>query len=118
MVDIFDETQQRVFEQYITRGGLTPRMVVDLDTGISYRSGEEAALYFGVTRQNINNCLKGRQKTVKGHRIMKSADFRREMLQQFDALCKEKGERWEDELEEFLEHVRRSEKSAAINGRM
>lgn len=99
--DIYDESHMRIFEEYVRGIGMTPRMVTAVETGVHYRSGEEAARVLGVTRQNINNCVNGRQATVKGLHLVKSGRFRVELTRQLAAICKEHGTNVYDVMDEF-----------------
>lgn len=101
--NINDDAHLRIFERYIIGVGMTPRMVTNVDTGENYRDGEAAAKLFGVTRQNISNCINGRQATVKGCRLVRSHRFRRELLEQFVEICEEHGTDAEDVIEAFRE---------------
>lgn len=87
--DINNESHMKIFEEYVSGIGMTPRMITAVETGVHYRSGEEAARALGVTRQNINNCVNGRQATVKGLHLVKSARFRMSLVRQLAYICRE-----------------------------
>ena len=99
--DITDESHLRIFEQYVIGIGMTPRMVTNVETGENYRNGEIAAKALGVTRQNINNCLNGRQETVKGYHLVKSTRFRMELTKQLADICSAHGTNVYDVMDEF-----------------
>ncbi len=99
--DINDELHMKIFEEYVSGIGMTPRMVTAIETGVHYRSGEEAARDLGVTRQNINNCINGRQATVKGLHLVKSARFRMSLVRQLADICREHGTNVYDVMSDF-----------------
>lgn len=99
--DINNESHMKIFEQYVIGIGITPRMITAVETGVHYRSGEEAARELGVTRQNINNCVNGRQETVKGLHLVKSGRFRMALARQFADICREHGTDVYDVMDEF-----------------
>ena len=99
--DINDESHMLIFEEYVKGIGMTPRMVTAVESGVNYRSGEEAARALGVTRQNVNNCINGRQATVKGLHLVKAARFRMEMVRQLSDICKAHGTNVRDVMDDF-----------------
>lgn len=102
-VDLSDDHQLMIFERYLSGIGITPRMITNVDTGENYIDGQHAANSLGVTRQNINNCINGRQKTVNGYRLVRASELRREFLYALKEVCDEHGtDYWE-----VVESVRR-----------
>lgn len=99
--DIHNEQHLRIFEAYIRGVGMTPRMVTNVETGENYRDGQTAAECLGVTRQDVNNCIHGRQKTVGGYHLVLAADFRRGLMSQFNDICRENGTSPREVLDEF-----------------
>ena len=99
--DINDESHLRIFERYVIGVGMTPRMVTNVETGENYRDGVTAARVLGVTRQNINNCINGRQETVKGFHLVKSTRFRGALTRQLADICKEHGTSVYEVMDEF-----------------
>lgn len=99
--DINNPQHLMIFESYIRGVGMTPRMVTNVETGENYRDGQTAAERLGVTRQDVNNCIHGRQKTVGGYHLVLAADFRRGLMSQFADICKENGTSPREVLDEF-----------------
>lgn len=99
--DINNPQHLMIFESYIRGVGMTPRMVTNVETGEHYRDGQTAAERLGVTRQDVNNCIHGRQKTVGGYHLVLAADFRRDLMRQFNDICKENGTSPREVLDEF-----------------
>ena len=101
--NINDESHLLIFEEYVRGIGITPRMITAIETGTHYRSGEEAARILGVTRQNINNCVNGRQRTVRGLHLVKSGRFRMMLARQLADICKRNGTDVYDVMDKFRE---------------
>lgn len=80
---------------------MTPRMVTNVSTGEHYRDGQEAARQLGVTRQAVNNCIHGRQKTVSGNQLVSAVEFRRGLLREFFDICMANGTDPAEVLKEF-----------------
>ena len=107
-IDLSDEKQLELLERYVMGAGVTPRMVTNIDTGENYISGQHAANALHVTRQNINNCINGRQKTVNGYRLARASELRRGLLNAFAECCKEHGTDYYEVVDEFIiERTRR-----------
>ena len=98
-----DERHMDIFERFVIGVGMTPRMVTAIETGVNYRSGEQAARELGVTRQNVNNCINGRQETVKGLHLVKSGRFRMDMTRKLAKICDEHGTNVYEVMESFKE---------------
>lgn len=99
--DIHNEQHLRIFEAYIRGVGMTPRMVTNVETGENYRDGQTAAERLGVTRQDVNNCIHGRQKTVGGYHLVLATEFRRGLTRQFAEICRSNGTNPFEVFEEF-----------------
>jgi hypothetical protein len=99
--DINNDAHARIFERYCIGVGMTPRMVTNLDTGENYQNGEQAAKILGVTRQDVNNCIRGRQATVKGVHLAQAAEFRRALMGQFRDICEANGTDYLAVIDEF-----------------
>ena len=99
--DINNPSHMDIFERYVRGIGMTPRMVTVVETGVNYRSGEEAARALGVTRQNVSNCINGRQATVKGLHLVRAARFRRAMVRQLADICEAHGTNVRDVMDDF-----------------
>lgn len=89
--DLNNTVHALIFEDYVRGIGMTPRMVTNADTGEHYKDGQTAADRLGVTRQCVNNCLRGRQRTVRGCHLVSSHEFRRALLSEFADICKRHG---------------------------
>ena len=50
-------------------GGNRNKPVIDLDTGVTYASGLDAAEALGSTSGNVSMCCLGKTRTVKGHHL-------------------------------------------------
>lgn len=106
-IDFCDDSQLEIFERYVAGIGMTPRMVTNVDTGENYPTGQVAAERLGVTRQNINNCINGRQATVKGCRLVKSTRLWREFSSTFKEYCDAQGTDYWDVISEVRERLNR-----------
>ena len=102
IVPSFDNEQHAlIFERYVIGVGMTPRMVTNLETGENYRDGETAARKLGVSRQAVNNCVRGRQATVKGCHLVLATEFRKAMLKELTDICAEHGTDPQDVMDEL-----------------
>ena len=99
--DLLDQRHIDIFERYIRGVGMTPRMVTNIETGENYRDGQTAAERLGVTRQAVNNCIRGRQGTVGGCHLVSAVAFRRGMMRRFVDICRENGTDYFEVIEEF-----------------
>ena len=99
--DINNPQHLMIFESYIRGVGITPRMVTNVETGENHRDGQTAAERLGVTRQDVNNCVHGRQGTVRGYHLVVAADFRRGLRRQFTGIGSGNGTSPREVLDEF-----------------
>lgn len=100
-VDLNDPVQLDLLERYVLGVGVTPRMITNIDTGENYRTGEAAARALGVTRQSINNCINGRQKTAGGYRLVRASVMRRAVVGAFADCCNDHGTDYMDIIQAF-----------------